>query len=248
MGTLSDVQIIELVKTRHLVIEPFDPRLVEPASYDLRLGSPVLASPLGPDELGKEVELTPENPSYYIQTGQMVGVISSERLEFPLDICSGGFGIRSEFARRGINAFGGVQLDPGWRGRVTVNLENVGPEPVEITFGEPFFTVEFQRLEKPASRGYAGKNQNQNSFPDEQIAFIINARTTSLAEIPTLRLGIARLNALIVELMEELDERLPDVDAGLELKPSFERRLLKSVNTPRDALLSHDEAWQRFNR
>ena len=242
MATLSDVLIIEMVKTGHLVIDPFDESLVEPATYDLRLGSPVLASPLGPDEFGKRVELTLQEPNYWIQTGQMVAVLSLERLEFPLDVCSAGFGIRSEFAGQGINAFGGVQLDPGWRGHVTINLQNVGPEPVKITFGNPLFTVAFSRLETPASRGYSGDNQDQGDFPEKQYDFILSARTTSLAEIPTLRQQVAHLTILI----EELEERLPDLDEGLELKSEIEERLSLSLGTPREKLLSPEEAWRKY--
>ena len=241
MATLSDVQIIEMVKTGDLVINPFDESLVEPASYDLRLGSPVLASPLGPDEPGKRVELSPQEPDYSIQTGQMVAVLSLERLEFPLDVCSAGFGIRSGFAGQGINAFGGVQLDPGWRGHVTINLQNVGPEPVKITFGKPLFTVAFSRLETPASRAYDGDNQDQDTFPQRQIDFILSAHTTSLAEIPTLRQQVAHLTIVI----EELEERLPDLDEGLELKSEIEERLMETLKTPREKLLSSEEAWRK---
>ena len=243
MATLPDHQIIALVKSGHLVIDPFDEALVQPASYDLLLGPKVLASPLGPDELGATIILSDRSRSYRIQTGQMVAVISAERLEFPLDICSGGFGIRSEFARKGLIPFGGVQLDPGWQGHVTINLQNVGPEPVTLTVNTPLFTVEFHRLEEPASRGYEGRHQNQNDYPDDQYEFILNARTTSLAEIPSLRQQVARLNVLI----EELEERLPDLDEGLELKPKIQEALLESLDKPKDSLLSPEDAWKPFN-
>ena len=242
MATLPDSLIIALVKSGHLVIDPFDESLVQPASYDLMLGEKVLASPLGPDLLGTTIILSDRSPSYRIQTGQMVAVISAERLEFPLDICSGGFGIRSEYARKGLIAFGGVQLDPGWKGHVTINLQNVGPEPVTITVNTPLFTVEFHRLEEPASRGYEGQHQDQYDFPDDQYEFILSARTTSLAEIPSLRRQVARLNVLI----EELEERLPDVDEGLELRPEVREKLLESLNKSKESLLSSEDAWQPF--
>ena len=242
MSVLADFQIIELVRSGHLVIDPIDPELVQPATYDLRVGPAVLASPLGPDELGQQIELTEQNPSYSIQTGQMVAVISAERLEFPLDICGGAFGIRSKLARRGIIAFGGVQLDPGWRGHVTINLQNVGPEPVKLTLGEPLITVTFQRLEQPASKGYEGEHQDQNEFPAEQSEYILSARTTSLAEIPTLRREVARLNVLV----EALTDMLPDPDAGLELKEEVYERLNRSLAKPRDSLLTLEEMRDRL--
>jgi len=242
MGTLSGRQIRELVKRGDLVIEPFDGDLVQPATYDLRLGSKILASPLSSEKLGVVIELTEKEASYRIHSGQMVGVISLEKLRIPLDVC-GRFGVRSVYARRGINAFGGLQLDPGFRGRLTLNLLNVGPEPVTLTLHEPLFSVEFQRLEEPAEVGYSGPFQDQDDFPAEQYNYILSARTTSLAEIPNLRMEITRLNALI----EELEEVLPDPDEGLELKPEVEDRLLRSSNLPRDFFLSAEGIRKKLN-
>lgn len=252
MGTLSGSQIRRLVPSGELVVKPFDDSLVQPASYDLRLGSRVLASPLSPDIPGAVIELNEKSPSYKVQSGQMVAVISEEWLELPLTIC-GRFGIRSEFARRGMDAFGGPQLDPGFKGRLTINLLNVGPEPVTITRSVPFFTVEFQSLDEPAEVGYDGAYQAQEDFPQDQYDFILDARTTSLAEIPSLRQSVARLSlgeipALredVVRLgiaIEELEEKLPDPDEGLEIRPEVEQRLRDSLAVPKDRLLTMDEA------
>lgn len=233
MGVLSGRQIKELVKSGKLGIEPFDEVLVQPATYDLRLGPKILASPLSADKLGVVIELTKDKPGYDIQSGQMVGILSLEKLYLPLDIC-GRFGIRSAIARKGINAFGGVQLDPGFKGRLTMNLLNVGPEPITLTLYEAIFSVEFARLEEEAEVGYSGPYQDQDDFPAEQYNYILSARTTSLAEIPTFRRDIRRLNALI----EELEERMADPDAGLELKPEVEERLTRSSKLPRESLIT----------
>lgn len=242
MSMLSGRQITEFVKSGKLGIEPFDKNLVQPATYDLRLAPKILASPLSSENLGVVIELSDKQPSYRIHSGQMVGVLSLERLRLPLDIC-GRFGIRSSFARRGVNAFGGLQLDPGFRGRLTMNLLNVGPEPVTITLREPLFSVEFLRLDEPADAPYSGPFQDQDDFPDEQYGYILSARTTSLAEIPHLRMEITRLNVLI----EELEERLPDPDEGLELRREVEDRLLRSSRLPHSSLLSADEVRKKLN-
>ena len=242
MGMLSDAQIRHLVEDGKLVIRPFEESLIQPASYDLRLGAKVLASPLSADILGAIVELDEEkSPSYRVQSGQMVAVISAEWLEFPLDIC-GRFGIRSEFARRGMNAFGGLQLDPGFKGRLTMTLVNVGPEPINLTLNSPLFSVEFHRLDEPAESGYEGMYQGQEDFPRDQYDFILSARTTSLAEIPTLRQDVALLSGLV----EELRERLPDPDEGLEVRPEVEDRLRRSLGAPRSSLLSIDDVYKKL--
>lgn len=241
MATLSGKRIAQLVKAGKLVIEPFDEGLVQPASYDLRLGTKILASPLGPHIPGSIVVLTDKSPKYGIQPGQMVAVLSAERLQLPLDV-SARFGIRSTFARRGIIAFGGLQIDPGFKGRLVMNLQNVGPENVIIPMREPFFSVEFQRLEEPAEIAYSGSYQDQDDFPEDQYDFILSARTTSLAEIPALRHEVARLNVLI----EELEERLPDVDQEFELRPAIAERLSRSASMPVSSLLGVDEMRRKL--
>jgi dCTP deaminase len=230
------------VKKGHLVIQPFREDLVMPASYDLVLGSKILASPLGPDELGRVIELDDKNPEYRIQTGQMIGAMSRERMEIPLDMCSNSFGIRSEFTRKGLHCFGGPHLDPGWKGRLIVSLQNVGPEPIAIRVNEPFFTVTFERLEQKAKHGYEGSHQNQDDFPSDQYHHILSARTTSLAEIPALRIQVARLTAVI----QELEERLPDPDEGYGLRPEIEQRLRQSLTVAGEQLLTPDQAWDKL--
>ena len=242
MGILSGKQISNLVKEGKLVIEPFEPTLIQPASYDLRVGSKILASPLSSEIHGMVIELNEKEPSYKIHSGQMVGVLSYEKMELPLDVC-GRFGIRSNIARKGINAFGGLQLDPGWRGRLNLNLLNVGPEPIIITLYEPLFSVEFQRLEEPAEVGYSGSFQDQDDFPAEQYNYILSARTTSLAEIPLLRKEMIRVSAL----MEELIEEFPDPDEGFELRQEIKEKLLKSSKFPRSFLIPSAEMNKKPN-
>ena len=241
MGMLAGHQIASLVEEGELGIEPFDPKLVQPASYDLRLNPKMLASPLSPDLLGRIVMLDEKSPSYEIQPGQMVGVLSMERMRFPVYIAAR-FGIRSDFARKGINAFGGLQLDPGWEGRLILNLLNVGPEPIPITMHEPLFSVEFQRLEEPTV-GYKGPHQNQDDFSPDQVEYILSAHTTSLAEIPTFRRQIAQLSVLI----EELADKLPDPDEGLRISRRLEERLKRTLGRPSDTLLTHRDMLDKLD-
>ena len=231
MATLSRRLIKSEIAGGRLKIEPFDPSLVEPASIDLRLGPRILASPLGPEALGRVIVLTEENSTYAIKTGQMVSVMSWERLELPLDLCAR-FGVRSSLARRGVVPFGGIQLDPGFRGYLILSLQNVGPEPIALRLRETLFTVEFNRLEESAEEADQGAYQNQLDFPQDQYDFILKTRTTSLAEIPTLRQEVSRLNVLV----QELTEQLHDPDEGLNLKPEVEKKLKQSGHGERISL------------
>lgn len=242
MGILSDRQIKRMVESGKLTIDPYNLEQVQPASYDLRIATKILASPVGPEELGRVVVLNKEKTTYNILPGQMVGVLSYEKLGIPLELCAR-FGIRSHFARLGINAFGGLQLDPGFRGRLTMNLLNVGPEPVPLRLNELVLSLEFERLDEPAEMPYSGPYQDQDDFPEDQYNFIIQAHTTSLAEIPTLRMEVSRLS----NLLEEIEEILPDPDEGLELRPEIVDRLKESRKLTSSSLISLDEMKRRIS-
>ena len=240
MGILTGKQIKGLVKDKELIIDNFDESLVQPASCDLRLFHKVLASPIGERVVGNVVDLRTCVGGFSILSGQMIAVLSLEKLTLPLNM-SGRFGIRSSFSRKGIIAFGGLQLDPGFRGRLLMNLLNVGPEPVSIKYKEPIFSVELSRLEEAVEYGYNGEYQDQDDFPVDQYNYILSARTTSLAEIPILRSELGRLTGLL----EECEELLPDPDKGLILKAEIEKRLLSSAELPKVSLLSAKDILSR---
>ena len=236
MGVLTDRQIKELAQQDRLFIDEFDESFLQPATYDLRLYHKILASPIGEKVAGKVIDLRETPEGFPILPGQMVGVLSSEVIRLPLNV-TGRFGIRSFFARQGLNAFGGLQLDPGFRGRLTMNLLNVGPEPVYVKHMEPLFSVEFTRLEEDVEKAYSGPYQDQVDFPADQYNYILSARTTSLAEIPLLRFELNRLTGLL----EEYEELLPDPDRGLKIREEIEKRLTESSRLPKESLLSAEE-------
>ena len=94
----------------------------------MRLFPTILVSPTR-YESGHMVELTQEaDNKYAVDTGRFVGVLTEESLSMPLDV-SARFGLRSEFTRCGLVAFGGIQVDPGFKGRLAISLFNAGPEP-----------------------------------------------------------------------------------------------------------------------
>ena len=71
----------------------------------------------------------------------------------------------------------------------------------------------------------------------------MSARTTSLAEIPTLRENLAQLTVLV----EEVRDKLPDPDAGLEINDEILKRLHDSLETPDDLLYSPEQMRRQLN-
>jgi len=198
MAVLSRELIEKLVEAQVLKIEPFYKDGIQPASYDLRLGNTILVTPIKRGERGRPIDLDKEKgEKYMIRPGEFVAALTEESLSLPDDIC-GRFGVKSSLARKGLVAFGGIQIDPGFVGRLAISLFNVGPEDIELKLGEPTFTVEFHRLEEPTKNPYGSDPQKhtyqgQTDFPADQRNFIINAHTTSLAEIPVIRTDMEQI-------------------------------------------------------
>lgn len=231
MAILSADDIIKLVHEGPLRIQPFDEDAVQPASYDLRLGKRVLISPIG-KEKGRAADLDKEkDQKIAVKPGQFVAILTEEELELPNGVCAR-FGLKSNLARKGLMAFGGIQVDPGFIGRLAISLFNVGPESIELKLGEPMFTIEFENLENPTTKPYDGEHQHQTDFPAEQYNFILGAHTVSLAEIPDLKHDIIQIKnrlAVIDVLREDIGELLEDPDRGLELRDEVKDRLKKCI-------------------
>lgn len=197
MAVLSGDSITEALQSRILGIKPFHEDGLQPASYDLHLHWNLLVSPSRHDR-GREIDLRKESQNKFAaHPGRFVGALSEEVLTMPLTM-TGRFGLRSEFTRHGLVAFGGIQIDPGFRGRLAISLFNAGPEPIDLVLGKSMFTVEFNTLDSAAKEGYIGEFQDQDDFPAIQREFILNAHTVSLAEIIALPDEVANLRQRFV--------------------------------------------------
>lgn len=199
MGPIPGNMIKRLVAEKKLLIEPFHEDGIQPASYDARLGYKILAGPIL-DERGRSMDLREEKKNEYaIETGQFVSVMTEEKFTFPNDIC-GRFGLKSFYTRMGLISFGGIQIDPGWRGHLVISLTNVGPEPIKLEMGKKMFTIEFHRLESPTEFPYSGEYQDQYDFPEEDRKYVVEAETQTLAKIPMLEAKVTTMSRTLSEI------------------------------------------------
>lgn len=227
MAVLSDTSILKLLKEGALTIEPFYRESLQPASYDMSLDAKILVGPTR-DARGSIVDLSQvEGHSYAIRNGQFVGVLTEEAIRLPLNICAR-FGLRSSVTRQGLIAFGGIQVDPGWRGKLAIELINVGPEPITLALNESMFTVEFQALDSEVRKGYEGEYQGQTEFPASQVNFILSAQTASLAELADLRTEVAAAGERfenLEELQEDIEELLSEYERHRPISDFTKKRL-----------------------
>jgi dCTP deaminase len=162
-SVLSDGTILQLVADGRIRIEPWDPSLVQPASVDLRLGDSFrvfhnyrvstidLRCP--PDNLTEEVVVA-EDEAFVIHPGEFCLGRTLEWVELPGDIVARIEG-KSSLGRLGliVHATAGF-CDPGWKGTLTLELNNLTRVPIMLYPRLLIAQLSFMALDRPALHPY----------------------------------------------------------------------------------------------
>jgi dCTP deaminase len=161
---LSDRTIKEEIARGRIVIEPLDQSCIQPASVDVHLDRKLLVfrswrSPFYIDvkqnieNLTEIVEIEEEDP-FFLQPGEFVLGSTFEDITIPDDIV-GRLEGKSSLGRIGllIHSTAGY-VDPGWQGRLTLELSNVAKLPITLYYGMKIGQISFLRLTTAAERLY----------------------------------------------------------------------------------------------
>ncbi|HEY5639245.1 MAG TPA: dCTP deaminase [Dehalococcoidia bacterium] len=163
MTVLSDRTIREEIEKGRIVIDPLDDGAVQPASVDLRLSGlfRVFRSSSKPfidvrqpvDDLTELVEIGADEP-FVIQPGTFFLGSTLETVTLPEDIVGRVDG-KSSLGRLGllVHATAGY-IDPGWTGRLTLELSNQSQMPIALYRGMRIAQISFLRLSTPVDRPY----------------------------------------------------------------------------------------------
>ncbi len=167
---LSDADILDRLEAGDLVVEPLDdPALqIQPASVDLRLGREFLEFQrtnipcIHPDS-EREVEeyvtetIVGDDEEFILHPGDFVLGTTEERVEIPDDLIAHVEG-RSSLGRLAVVVHATAGLaDPGFRGRITLELSNLGTAPVSLTPGMRISQLTFTELTTSADRPYGAE-------------------------------------------------------------------------------------------
>lgn len=163
---LSDRSIIEAIKKKEIIIDPFNEDCLQPASYDLHLGSSIMVfdeqkyqlidvkAPV--EDRMKKIELE-KNGQYILMPGafilanvqEITGVDAQHvgRLEG-----------KSSLGRLGliIHATAGF-LDPGNELRMTLEMANLSPLPIKIYEGMKVAQIAFEKLDQKVMKPYGSE-------------------------------------------------------------------------------------------
>ncbi len=167
---LSDGDILSRLESGELAIEPLDdPDLqIQPASVDLRLGREFLEfertnipciHPESEAEVDEYVSETvvEEGEEFILHPGDFVLGTTKERVEIPDDLIAHVEG-RSSLGRLAIVVHATAGLcDPGFAGKITLELSNLGAAPVALAPDMRISQLTFTELTSPAERPYGAE-------------------------------------------------------------------------------------------
>jgi dCTP deaminase len=162
-SVLSDGTILELIGQGRIKVEPWDPKMVQPASIDLRLGDSFrvfhnhrvatidLRDP--PANLTEEI-VVPAGEPFVIHPGEFCLGRTLEWVQIPDDIVARIEG-KSSLGRLGliVHATAGF-CDPGFEGTLTLELNNLTRVPIRLYPDLPIAQLSFMTLDKPALKPY----------------------------------------------------------------------------------------------
>ena len=173
---LSDRTIKEKLLAGDIRIEPLDPDDIQPSSVDLHLGTtfqvfrnsryPYIDPAREQKGLMEPVEASREEP-FVLHPGEFVLGTTIERIVLPDDIVARLEG-KSSLGRLGllIHSTAGY-VDPGWDGRLTLELSNVANLPIvlmpEMAIGQISFMQMTSAVDRPyGTPGLGSKYQGQS--------------------------------------------------------------------------------------
>lgn len=169
---LSDKTLKEMIATGELVITPIDEKSIQPASIDCRLGNHFLiveSNQMDIITLDSEIkyrEITSE--SITIPPHTFLLATTQEYIEVPDDLTAFVEG-RSSIGRIGLFIQNAGWVDPGFKGRITLELYNAGSLPIRLEAGKRICQLVFCKMDQKAENPYKGKYQGQKVTVGSQV-------------------------------------------------------------------------------
>ncbi|QIK72646.1 dCTP deaminase [Propioniciclava coleopterorum] len=168
---LSDRDIAAQLDAGRVRLDPFEPRLIQPSSVDVRMDRffrlfdnhkyPFIDPAEDQPELTRLVEVDAEEP-FILHPGEFVLASTLELVTLPDDIAARVEG-KSSLGRLGLltHATAGF-IDPGFTGHVTLELSNVATLPIKLWPGMRIGQLCFFQLSSPAEHPYGSAQRGSH--------------------------------------------------------------------------------------
>lgn len=161
---LPDVELKKLLAEGVLVIDPLDPDCVQPASVDCKLGSHFLvveSNKMDIITLDSEIHYREiEGDTVTIPPHTFVLATTKEYFKIPANMVAFVEG-RSSIGRIGLFVQNAGWVDPGFEGKITLELYNANALPIKLQAGRRICQMVFYKMNTAAERPYSGKYKGQ---------------------------------------------------------------------------------------
>lgn len=161
---LSDRTLKEKIASGELVVDPIDVTALQPASIDCRVGDHFLIVEnhemeiITLDDEIKYREITAD--AITIPPNSFVLGTTQEYIKLPNNMTAFVEG-RSSIGRMGLFIQNAGWIDPGFEGRITLELYNANSLPIRLQAGKRVGQFVFCSTDQPAENPYRGKYRGQ---------------------------------------------------------------------------------------
>ena len=161
---LSDTSLKALIAAGRLGVEPLTADSIQPASIDCRLGTHFLLI----DETDKQIITMDRELKYREFVGDSITLpphsfllaTTMEYVRLPNDLTAFVEG-RSSIGRLGLFIQNAGWVDPGFEGRITLELYNANSLPIVLQAGRRVCQLVFCKMDQATLNPYRGKYQGQ---------------------------------------------------------------------------------------
>lgn len=134
-------------------VEPFVEEQVNSASYDVRVSDHWICPTRDPEEF--------KAPSIKLFPGEVVLACTFEYVRVPRDVACD-LKLKSTLGRLWINHSMAGWCDPGFEGDITLELQNLGPEPFVLEAGRRIAQLIFMRMEELPEVAYGSPGSSSH--------------------------------------------------------------------------------------
>jgi deoxycytidine triphosphate deaminase len=190
----------ELINAGQIIIDG-DPAAVEGIKYDFRFGSKFLKASLERPVDFNDLQGT-EKLQAKIDPGEVVFVMSEERLRLPMDV----FVVlvhKRKLSHDGIAVMGGLCVDPGYEGHLLVGLHNFSSSPFQIVPGHKLIAGLFYKLSGDETGSFSLPATKILDFPEDLVRLI---RSYQPINLNSLNEQLSVLKTELTVLQRELSD------------------------------------------
>lgn len=172
MAILSDKDIKEYLDKKKIIIDPLsDEKQIQPSSVDLRIGNEFKVfkvirkpyiDPLDEEDVASYMESSTvkDGESFIIHPNEFALATTEEYIKVPENLVARVEG-RSSMGRLGVTMHVTAgYIDPGFEGKITLEISNIGAMPVALYPGQRVCQVVFETMTSPSEKPYGHPERN----------------------------------------------------------------------------------------